>query len=136
VGVIQFPRAKYSTYFFTEEGVNVVREWFWNQDNPEEEWAAFQMLLDIYESGGPESIAASRVDFGDGFYGLKVMRRGGVLPCPIFTHGPFDAKTEITFLLGARWDDVKKRVRPFGAVGTAEENLEVLLEDRGRRKRG
>jgi hypothetical protein len=134
--VIQFPKAKYSVYFFMEEGVNVVHRWFWTQDDPEVNWAAFRMLLDIYESGGPDSIAASTVDLGDGFCGLKVIRRGGILPCPIFRLGPFDEETEITFLLGARWDDARKRIRPFGAVGTAEENLEVLLENRGRRRRG
>jgi hypothetical protein len=129
-------RPRYAAHFFLEEGVNVVRKWFWAQDNPEVEWAAFESLLDIYESGGPRSIAASTVDLGGGFYGLKVMRRGGVLPCPIFTQGPFDLETEITFLVGARWDDVKKRVRPFGSVGMAEENLEVLLRDMARRRRG
>ena len=136
MNVIQFRKAGYAVYFFLEEGVSIVRKWFWDQENPDVEWSAFQMLLDIYESGGPESIAASTVDFGNGFYGLKVPRRGGVLPCPIFTLGPFDRETKITFLVGARWDDVKKRVRPYGSVGTAEENLEVLRENPGRRRRG
>jgi hypothetical protein len=136
VNVIPFKRAGYTAYFFTEGGVNVVRKWFWDQENPDVEWAAFQMMLDIYESGGIESIAASTVDFENGFYGLKVVRRGGVLPCPILTLGPFDEATEITFLVGARWDDVKKRVRPYGSIGTAEENLEVLRENPGRRRRG
>lgn len=135
MAVIQL-RPEYIVYFFTDGGVNVVRKWFWDQENPDVEWAAFQALLDIYESGGPKSIAASTVDFESGFYGLKVVRRGGALPCPIFTLGPFDEETEITFLAGARWDDVKKRVRPFGSVGTAEENLEVLRENPSRRRRG
>ena len=136
MNVIQFGKRGYAVYFFVEEGVNVVREWFWNQENPDVEWAAFQALLDIYESGGVESIAASTMDLGLGFYGLKVVRRGGVLPCPIFSLGPFDEGTEITFLVGARWDDTRKRVRPFGAVGAAEENLEVLRANPKRRSRG
>jgi len=123
-------------YFFLDEGVNVVRRWFWQQENPEIEWAAFQALLDIYESGGPRSIAASTVDFEGGFFGLKVARRGGILPCPIFTLGPLDEETEITFLVGARWDDAKKRVRPYGSVGTAEEALELLQANPTRRRRG
>lgn len=136
MNVIPFRKAEYGVYFFLEEGLNVVRKWFWDQENPDVEWAGFQMLLDIYESGGLKSIAASTVHFGNDFYGLKVVRRGGVLPCPIFTLGPFDEETEITFLVGARWDDAKKRVRPFGSVGTAEENLEVLRENPARRRRG
>jgi len=136
VEVIQFRRSEYAVYFFVEEGMNVVRKWFWNQNNEEVEWAAFLALLDIYEGGGLKAIAASTMDFGDGFWGLKVVRRGGVLPCPIFVLGPFDEETEITFLAGARWDDTKKRVRPFGAIGEAEENLEVLRENPARRRRG
>jgi hypothetical protein len=134
--VIQFRRSEYAVYFFMEKGVSVVPDWFWNHENAEVEFAAFQALLDIYESGGLKSIAASTVIFENGFYGLKVVRRGGILPCPIFALGPFDEKTEITFLAGARWDEAKKRVRPFGAVGTAEENLEVLRENPARRRRG
>jgi hypothetical protein len=134
--VIPFKRIEYAVYFFLEGGVNIVDQWFWNQENPDVERAALHGLLDIYKSGGLGCIAASILDFGDGFYGLKVVRRGGVLPCPIFVRGPFDEKTEITFLAGARWDDSKKRLRPFGAVGTAEENLEVLRENPARRRRG
>jgi hypothetical protein len=136
VNVITLSESSNSVYFFVEEGQNVIREWFFGQPNPEVEWAALQALLDIYESGGLRSIAASTIDFGDGFFGLKVVRRGGILPCPIFIRGPFDEETEITFLAGARWDEAKRRVRPFGAIGEAEENLEVLLESPGRRRRG
>jgi hypothetical protein len=76
------------------------------------------------------------IDLHDGFYGLRSVRKGGILPCPIFRLGPFDAQTEITFLAPARWDSRLKRVRPFSAVGSAEENLEVLLADHSRRRRG
>lgn len=136
MNVIPFKKAEYVVYFFVEEGVSVVETWFRSQENPDVERAAFWALLDIYQGGGPESIRASTLDLGSGFLGLKVVRRGGILPCPIFVLGPFDEKTEITFLAGARWDDTKKRVRPFSAVGTAEENLEALWENSGRRRRG
>lgn len=136
VNVIPFKRSGYSVYFFVKEGANVVRKWFDDEQIAEVEWAAFQALLDIYESGGPASIQASTIDLENGFFALLSVRRGGVLPCPIFRLGPFDEQTEITFLAGARWDEKKKRVRPFSAIGEAEENLEVLLETPSRRRRG
>ncbi len=137
MNVIPFRReAKYVVHFFLEDGQNVVRKWFSKEEIAEVEWVAFRALLDIYESGGVASIQASIIDLGDGFFALKCVRRGGVLPCPIFRLGPFDEEMEITFLAGARWDEQKKRIRPFSAVGEAEENLELLLEDPRRRRRG
>jgi hypothetical protein len=136
VNVITFRKAEHAVYFFFIGNVNVVRKWFNDEQIGDVEWPAFQALLDIYESGGPRSIQACTIDLGNGFLGLKVMRRGGVLPCPIFRLGPFDEEMEITFLAGARWDEQKKRVRPFSAIGEAEENLELLLEDPRRRRRG
>jgi hypothetical protein len=131
-----FRKAGYSVYFFATEGFHIVRRWFDDEGVADVEWAAFQALLDIYESGGLRSIQASTIDLGSGLWGLLVMRRGGSLPCPIFRLGPFDEEMEITFLAGARWDPQKKRVRPFGAIGEAEENLELLLQDPRRRRRG
>jgi hypothetical protein len=136
VNVISLSRSKYAVYFFVEQGANIVRKWFRDEQIEDVEWAAFEALLDIYESCGLASIQASTIDAGGGFFALKSVRRGGVLPCPIFRPGPFDEQTEITFLAGARWDERKKRVRPFSAVGEAEENLEVLLGDPSRRRRG
>lgn len=137
MNVIQFKReTKYVVYFFTEGGRNIVRKWFSDEEIDDVEWAAFEALLDIYESGGIPSIRASIIDLENGFFALKVLRREGVLPCPIFRLGPFDEEMEITFLAGARWDQRKNRVRPFGAVGDAEENLETLLENPDRRRRG
>jgi len=136
VNVISFKKAEYSVYFFTKDGANVIRKWFSDEQIAEVEWAALQALLDIYESGGLTSIQACTIDLGGGFLALLSGRRGGILPCPIFCRGPFDEQTEITFLAAARWDKTKKRVRPFGAVGEAEENLEVLLENPSRRRRG
>jgi hypothetical protein len=135
VGVIQL-RTEYSVYFFLDGGINIVRQWFASLDNADVEWPAFDGLLEIYKAGGLPSIQRAVIDLHDGFYGLLSVRRGGVLPCPIFRLGPFDAQTEITFLAAATWDSRLKRVRPFSAVGSAEENLEVLLADRSRRRRG
>jgi hypothetical protein len=135
VDVIPFRRSAFSVYSFVEGGMDVVRAWFSAEANWEVEWPAFCMFLDIYEAGGFASIAYSTEDLGDGFFGLKIPRRGGTPACPIFVKGPFDEATEITFLLGARWDERQKIVRPYGSVGTARENLEVLLGSPTRRRR-
>jgi hypothetical protein len=134
--VIPFKKAEFLVWFFAESGNNVVWRWFQSCKNPDMDWIAFQALLDIYKAGGYNSIRYSTIDLGDGFYGLKVQRRGEAVCCPIFTLGPTDSENEITFLVGARWDEVKKRIRPYGAVGMAEENLELLRDDRTRRLRG
>ena len=135
--VIEFKKAKYGIYSYVEDdGRTVLERWFDGNEIPQVVWASIYALWDIYESGGPLSIRASVIDLGGGFYGLMSSRKGGVSPCPIFCFGPFDKETEITFLAGAQWDDRKKRVRPFSAVGVAEENLEVLLQRPHRRRRG
>jgi hypothetical protein len=136
VDVIRLKRPEFCVYFFWYAGRSPVAEWFRSRENPESDWAGFQMLVDIYKGGGFLAVRYSTEDLGNGFYGLKVAGRGELIPCPIFTRGPFDTETEITFLVGAGWDERKKRVRPYGAVGTAEENLEVLLESQKWRRRG
>jgi hypothetical protein len=134
--VIAFKRPEFSVWFFHNQGINIVRQWFDDEQISDNAWIAFGALLTIYKSGGIRAIQACVVDLGNGFLGLKVAQRSGAVPCPVFRIGPFDEKTEITFLVGARWDEKKNRVRPFSAVGEAEENLELLLEDKTRRRRG
>jgi len=136
VSVILFKKPEYGVYFFFNNGVHIVRKWFDDKDIGIVGWAALEARLNIYESCGFRSIRSCAIDLGDGFFGLQIGLRGVILPCPIFRLGPFDEEMEITFLAGASWDEKKKRVRPFGAVGEAEENLELLLEDRNRRRRG
>ena len=137
VRVIQFKRPQYSVYAYVEEnGRTVLEQWFAENEAPDVVYAAMYALWDIYEAGGIFSIRASVIDLEDGFYGLVIPRKGGFLACPIFCCGPFDEQTEITFLAGARWDDKLKRVRPFSAKGTAEENLDILLQKPNRRRRG
>ncbi len=137
--VIPFARTgrAYSVYVFVEDsGRTALEQWFDDNEVPAIIWAGIFALWDIYENCGPFSIRASTMDLGSGFYGVLVPRKGSVSACPIFRFGPFDEETEITFLAGAKWDDSAKRVRPYSAVGTAEENLEVLLERPHRRRRG
>ena len=134
MNVISLNRPEFSVYFYQKEGVDVVRRWF--NEQPEIAWSAFEALLAIYKSGGFHTIQACVEELGGGFLGLKVPQRVGLIPCPIFRLGPFDAETEITFLTAGSWDERKNRVRPFSATGEAEENLESLLEDKGKRRRG
>jgi hypothetical protein len=136
VGVIQFKRPEYAAYSFIEnDGRTVLQRLFDERGVPDVFWGAVYGLLDIYEGGGLLSIRESLVDLERGFYGLLVPRKGYSPLCPIFRSGPLDEETEITFLAGAQWDDRQKRVRPYGAVGTAEENLEILLDRPYRRRR-
>jgi len=139
VSVIEFKKpeeAKYAVYSFIEDsGRTVFEEWFAANGISDILWGGIYALWDIYEAGGPLSISTSVIDLENGFYGLLVPRKGDVTACPVFRFGPFDEATEITFLAGAKWDDKLKRVRPFSAVGTAEENLAVLLERPYRRRR-
>jgi hypothetical protein len=137
VNVITLKRPRYAIHSYVEDdGRTVLERWFDDHEIPEVIWGGIYALWDIYEGGGPLSIRASVIDLGNGFYSLLVPRRGGVSACPIFRFGPFDEETEITFLAGAQWDDKLKRVRPFSAVGIAEENLELLLQKPKRRRSG
>jgi hypothetical protein len=138
VGVIPFRRSEtpYSVYsFIGDDGNTVLEQWFDDNEIPDVVWGSIYAFWDIYKSGGLLSIRASMIDLGDGFFGLMCSRKGSILACPIFCSGPFDEETEITIMTGAQWDDRKKRVRPYSAVGTAEENLEVLLQKPHRRRR-
>ena len=137
VGVIVLKKPEYAVYSFIEDdGRTVVEKWFDDNHVPDIVWSDIYALWDFYKSFGPHSIRASVIDFGDGFYGLKIPRKGNPPACLIFRFGPLDEETEITFLAAAIWDEKLKRVRPFGALGTAEENLEILLKHRHRRRRG
>ncbi len=135
--VIPFRRLGNAVYSFIEDdGRTVLEKWFDDNEVPEVVWGAIYALWDIYESGGILSIRASVIELENEFYGLMIPRKGDGSACLIFRYGPFDEETEITFLAGARWDDKLKRVRPFSAVGSAEENLEILRQKPSRRRRG
>jgi len=135
--VIEFKKPEYSVYSFVEDnGRTVIENWFDYNEIPNIVWSNIYALWDFYRSFGPVSIQASMIDLENEFYGLMIPRKGSAPACPIFRFGPFDEQTEITFLAGARWDEKAKRVRPFSAIGTAEENLEILLKQPHRRRRG
>lgn len=135
MNVIPFRRAEFSVYSFVEgDGRTIVERWFDENGLQATVWSEVYALWDFYRSYGPDSIRSSIFDLEEGFHGLSVPRSSGF--CPVFKFGPFDELTEITFLAGARWDDRKKQLRPYSALGTAKENLEVLLADQRRRRRG
>jgi hypothetical protein len=90
------------------------------------------MLLDICQLSGPDALAYCTVDLGDRFYGLTSKRKGGLEFCAVFHRGTFTA-SEITFLATALW--VKKTLKPRYIKGVAEENLDELLKEPGRRRR-
>jgi len=133
MGVIQFRQPTYAVHFYVDGGIDVVRQWF---DEKPAALSAFMALLDIFEAGGIGTIQSCVVEIEDGLFGLKVAQQSGETPCPIFCLGPFDQETEITFLAPGRWDQKQKCVRPYSAAGEAKENLELLLQDRARRRRG
>ena len=134
MSVIQFRKPLFSVYSYLEDdGSTVVGRWLVANDMRPEVWSEVYALWDFCENFGPDSIRSAMIELQNGFWGLLIPRSGNM--CPVFCFGPFDDQTEITFLAGARWDDKKKRLRPYSAIGTAEENLEVLLEYPNRRKR-
>lgn len=63
----------------------------------------------------------------------KIKIRGTVALRPILVLGPFDKKSEITFLLVAEERD--RKLIPSNAVEIADERLTDILNDRGRRRR-
>ena len=133
--VILFKKPEFSDYSFVDDsGRTVIERWFDENGLQASVWSEVYVLWDFYKSYGPDSIRASIFELADGFHCLSVPRSSGF--CPIFKFGPFDGRTEITFLAGAKWDDRKKLVRPYSAIGTAQENLEVLLANPKRRRRG
>lgn len=138
MNVIVLKKPEYVVYSFVEDnGRTVIENWFDHNQVSDSVWSDIYAFWDFYKSFGLRSIRTSVVDLGDGFYGLLIPRGKGNAPgCLIFRFGPFDEETEITFLAGARWDEKLKRPRPFGSIGTAEENLLILLEHRHRRRRG
>jgi hypothetical protein len=134
VDVIQFPQWRVF-FFLDEQRTNVVRKWLDEQGVSDPDRSALQALIDICEYSGPEALSSCTLDLENGYYALlSKHHKGGIELGPVFCHGPF-GENEITLLAGARWDSKSKRLRPFSAVGIAEENLEILREDRTRRRR-
>jgi hypothetical protein len=113
-------------------GRNVIRTWLDDIGASAADRAALQALIDICEFSGPEALSYCTLDLGNGFYAIKSKHGGGAQLSPVFCQGPFSS-TEITFLAGAIVES--KKLKPRYAVGIAEENLEALQQDPGRRRR-
>ena len=111
---------------------NVIRTWLDDMDASVTDRAALQALIDICEFSGPDALSYCTLDLGDGFYAIKSKHEGGACLSPVYCRGPF-SPTEITFLTGATIE--RKRLKPRYAAGVAEENLEALRQEPGRRRR-
>lgn len=130
MSVISFP--SWRVWFYEDaEKHNVIDRWLDEHRASEADRSAFQALRDICEYSGPDALACT-IDLGDGFYGLTSKRKGGLEFCAVFYRGPF-TESEITFLAAALW--VKKALRPSYVKGIAEENLDALRKEPGRRRR-
>lgn len=129
--VILFP--SWRVWFYEDDqGQNVIVHWLDEHHAAESDRSAFQALLDICECSGPDALTYCTVDLGDGFYGVTSKRKGGLEFCAVFCQGPF-TESEITFLAAALW--VEKVLRPSYIKGVAEDNLETLRKEPGRRRR-
>jgi hypothetical protein len=118
-------------FFLDEHGQNVIAQYFGTQDLSDGDRMAFEVLVDICEGSGRESLAYCTMDLGDGFHAVKVTNSGRDLAL-IYCEGPF-SPTEITFLTGAAYE--RKRLKPHYVKGIAEENLEALRASPSRRRR-
>jgi hypothetical protein len=131
VGVISFP--SWRVWFYEDDQkYNVIHRWLDEHGATGPDRAALQALFDICEFSGPDALAYCTVDFDDGFFGLLSMRKGGLELCAVFFRGPF-SDSEITFLAAASWLD--KVPSPHYVKGIAEENLDKLRKQPGRRSR-
>jgi len=119
-------------FYVDENGRNVIRTWLDNMDAWPSARAALQALIDICEFSGPDALSYCTLDLGNGFCAVKSQHKGGVQLSPIYGRGPF-SPTELTFLTGATI--VRKKLIPRYAAGVAEESLEALRQEPGRRRR-
>lgn len=132
MNVILLKRWRYYCYV-DENRQNVLRSWFSEKQVTKADRVALDGLLDLFELYGLRAVDSTTVDLGDGFYGLRSSRKGGLSLCLVFCKGPFH-DDEITFLVGATWNERSKRPEPRYAKGIAEERLETLMADRERRR--
>jgi hypothetical protein len=119
-------------FYVDENGRNVIRTWLENIGASPSDRAALQALIDICEFSGPDALSYCTLELGNGFYAFKSKHEGGMQLSPVYCRGPF-SPTEITFLTGATLE--RKKLKPRYAAGIAEENLEVLRQEPGRRHR-
>jgi len=119
-------------FYVDENGRNVIRTWLDNMDASPSDRATLQALIDICEFSGPDALSYCTLDLGNGLYAIKSQHKGGAQLVPVYCRGPF-SPTELTFLTGATI--VRKKLTPRYATGVAEDSLEALQQEPGRRRR-
>ncbi len=96
--------------------------------------AVFQAKIDAYERGGPDlNPGLIEGPVAKNIYKMKIKgNRGHVQLRPMVCYGPF-LQSEVTMLVGAIEKDFK--LRPENCKTQAQENREIVIADRGRRRR-
>lgn len=133
MGVIHFPQWPIYS-FLNSRGDNIIREWLKAEKVPKTQVAVFQAKIDAYERGGPDlnpGLIAGPV--AKDIYKMKIKgNKGHVQLRPIVCYGPF-VNSEVTMLIGAIEKDSK--LKPENCKTRAQENRNILLADRRRRRR-
>lgn len=132
-GVILF--TKWPIYsFVTHRGENIIREWLKEEKVPRTQVAIFQAKIDAYERGGPDlSPGLIEGPVAKNIFKMKIKgHKGHVQLRPMVCYGPF-TQTEVTMLVGAIEKGFK--LRPENCKSQAQENRDIVIADRRRRRR-
>ena len=134
MGVILLP--KWPIYYFVDHrGQNVIRQWLRDEKVQWAQVATFQAKIDLFERGGPGLTPGFISDgpVAKNIYKMKIKgNKGHVQLRPMVCYGPF-AHNEVTILFGAIEKDFK--LSPKNCKEKAQENLQILIADRTRRRR-
>jgi hypothetical protein len=120
--------------FITHRTENVIREWLKDEKVPRTQVAIFQAKIDAYEQGGPDlNPGLIEGPVSKNIYKMKIKGHKGHMQLrPMVCYGPFE-NGEVTMLLGAIEKDFK--LRPGNCKMQAQENREILIQNRMRRRR-
>jgi hypothetical protein len=133
-GVIFLP--PWTIYCFTtHRDRNIIREWLEKERVPKTQIAIFQAKIDSFERGGPDLNPGLVSDgpVAKNIYKMKIKgHKGHVQLRPMVCYGPFGA-SEVTLLFGAIEKDFK--LKPENCKEQAQQNREILIADRSRRRR-
>ena len=102
---------------------------------PKTQIAVFQAKIDLYERGGPDlSPGFIEGPITKNIYKMKIKgHKGHVQLRPMVCYGPFNNQEEVTMLVGAIEKDFK--LIPENCKLEAQQNREIVLNDRARRRR-
>jgi hypothetical protein len=119
--------------FLSQRGENVIREWLAAEKVSIAQRAIFQAKIDSLERGGPDINPGLIVGpIAKDIYKMKIKgNKGHVQLRPLLCRGPF-GDFEYTLLVGAIEKDFKL---PKGIKEKAQDNRDILLHNRDRRRR-